>query len=398
LVESPPAGLSKPQGLRAVSGELRVVALQWEPVLDGDVAGYAVERAEGEEAPLRRVGWVLGRFTTTYVDGGSTERTWGLQAPKPGSLRDGGTYRYRVRAFDTHGRLGSLASDEAQATTAPLPAPPADLRAYSHLPRQVALTWKPSDDPTVRGYVLYRSPSQQGAYEPIAQTEGRFRDQRLDEGLGDLRVFYYRITAVNAAGGEGPKSDPVRAVTKAEPLPPVELRVIERRLGGNWLEWDPNVERDITGYRLLRWREGEETPELVAEIEADETQASDKNVAAGELVTYRVVSIDQDGLESAASDPVIVVSEQYELAAEVLPEALRLRWRPRTEEGFVAARVLRSGLLRWHELARVSGDAHLDEDVEPGRSYRYQVVLERADGDRAPASKVLEVVMPERGH
>jgi hypothetical protein len=82
----------------------------------------------------------------------------------------------------------------------------------------------------------------------------------------------------------------------------------------------------------------------------------------------------------------------------VLAEALRLRWLPRTEEGFVAARVLRSGLLRWRELARVSGDAHLDEDVEPGRSYRYQVVLERADGDRAPASKVLEVVMPERGH
>ena len=37
LHESPPAQLPTPEGLRATSGELRSIPLQWDPLLRGDV-------------------------------------------------------------------------------------------------------------------------------------------------------------------------------------------------------------------------------------------------------------------------------------------------------------------------------------------------------------------------
>jgi hypothetical protein len=56
--------------------------------------------------------------------------------------------------------------------------------------------------------------------------------------------------------------------------------------------------------------------------------------------------------------------------------------------------VYRVGRLRRTELARVDGDAFVDAAAVPGRTYHYAVVLERADGTRAPASTVVEAALP----
>ncbi len=393
LVESPPAEVPPPGGLRAVGSMLRSVPLRWDPVLGEDVVGYVVERAGPETAVFERIATLPGRFRTSHVDRGSGQS--GAPSSESGALADGVTYRYRVRSFDRNGRIGIASSEEVQAATAPPPAPPQGLRAYSHLPRRIAVTWSPVEG--AGEYVVYRSPSARGDFEAIARVRGRWASHHLDEGLGDLRVLYYRISAVNEAGGEGPASEPVRAVTKAEPLAPVGLSVAGRRLGANRLAWEPNVERDVAGYRLLRWRTGSRSGEPVATLGRETTEAWDEAVAAGEPLTYRVVAFDQDALESAPSEAVEVESEDYGLRAEPAPGGVRLTWRDRANEGFVAARVLRHGLLRAREIARVAGSEYLDREVQPGGRYHYQVVLERGDGQAAPASRTVEVALPPGG-
>ena len=87
---------------------------------------------------------------------------------------------------------------------------------------------------------------------------------------------------MNAAGGLGVATEPVRAVTKPEPLPPIGLRTVEQRLGANVLAWDRNVEEDIVEYQLYRTLEGEDSPTLIASLSADETTAADAAVAAGQ--------------------------------------------------------------------------------------------------------------------
>jgi hypothetical protein len=104
---------------------------------------------------------------------------------------------------------------------------------------------------------------------------------------------------VNAAGGEGVPTRALRGVTKPEPLPPAELRVVSQSSGEVALAWEPNLEPNIAGYRVLRRRvdEGEEV--LVAELAPDRTSVADGLAPAGARLVYRVVAYDRDGLVSA---------------------------------------------------------------------------------------------------
>jgi hypothetical protein len=389
VVEGSAVNLPVPRDPRASSGELRRVPLRWDPVLTGDVAGYRVERAEADTEEWQPVATVPSRFGTTWVDGGDP-REGG-----EGRLGDGARYAYRVRPFDSGGSLARVASKSVTATTAPLPKAPPGLRVYSHLPREVAITWHPVSDPTVAGYVLLRSPSAAGPFEPIVRLDGRFATRHQDRRLGDLRVFYYRVAAYNTVGAVGEATPPVVAVTKAEPLPPIGLRLVEQRLGENRLAWEPNVEGDVAGYRLLRYRAGRRGAETVATPPAAATTAVDADLAADEVVAYALEAFDADGLASDTTDRLRVVSEGYRLAAEVRDGAVHLRWDPVADAGFTSARVFREGWLRRREIGRASEGGFVDADVEPGGTYRYVVVLEHGDGRRAPPSTPLEVRVEE---
>jgi fibronectin type 3 domain-containing protein len=405
--------------LRAESGQLRAIPLHWEPRLTSGVAGYVIERAPTRDADWGRLDHVEGHLTTLYVDRGDATAS-DSDAPV---LDDGATFFYRVSSYTPKG-LVSAPSEIVVATTAQPPEAPAELRVYNRQPRQVPLSWRAPQDATAAGYVVYRSrsKSKDRPFEPIAELEGRHTTVYVDSNLGDLRVFYYRVTARNALGGEGSPSKTVEAVTKPEPLPPVGLRIVEQRLGTNRLAWEPNVETDISEYRLLRIREGADAPEAVASVlhdapdaitaeddavaagervdsvrpdAPDPYTAEDDAVAAGERVDYALVAVDSDGLQSASSEPIGVESEGYGLSARAESDGVHLTWNPRTEEGYHGARVWR---IRWfrrdQELAFVPSDSYVDGDAKPGKRYRYVVILERPDSTRAPPSLPVELEVP----
>ncbi|MGH0032422.1 MAG: fibronectin type III domain-containing protein [Myxococcota bacterium] len=385
LVAHPPAPLPAPEGLRATSGEYRQVPLQWDPLLTGEVGGYRIERADAREGPFAPLVDVWGRGAIARVDGAGA-------AP----LGDGVTHYYRLRAFSPDGRLSEQVSEVVVGSTAPLPDAPTGLRAYSRQPREVPLSWHASDDPTVAGYVVLRSPSPDGPFEPIAELVGRHTTSHVDGELGDLRVFYYRVAARNPDGVAGEPSPAVRAVTKPEPLPPLGLRVAERRLGAIELAWEPNVEEDLEAYRLYRTESGA-APQRVAEVPADATRAVDRGVAAGAAITWVLVAVDRDGLESRPSQPVTASGLDYGLRGEATPTGVRLRWNPRTDEGFVGARVERLGWLGGQVLGSSADGSFTDTDVRPGGVYRYVVVLVRAGGGEAPPSPAIDVRVPQTG-
>jgi hypothetical protein len=247
----------------------------------------------------------------------------------------------------------------------------------------------------VVGFAIDRSPTYRGPFEVLAEIDGRHETVYVDGGLGDLRVFYYRVSARNAAGAVGDPSEPVRAVTKPVPLPPIGLRVTQRSLGVNRLEWDPNVETDLSGYRLLRRRKGDDSREIVAELERDERSVLDDAVGADEFVAYTVVALDVDGLESVPAQAVEVVSEGYGLGAAAHADGVHLRWNARAGEGYHRARVVREGWIRSQELGFSEDGSFVDADVTPGSRHRYVVQLERPDGVRAPVSSPVEITVPK---
>ena len=420
LREEPAADLTAPENLRATSGELRSVPLKWEPLLVGNVGGYLVERAATGDGAFESIAQVVGRLATIYVDrntvpmephvsaaptddasGEASEFTEVEVSPDPGSEtvgspEDGITWFYRVRAYSTDGRIAPAVSATAAATTAPPPEPPEDLRAYSRQPRNVPLSWRASEDPNVIGYRVERSPTSRGPFELLGEVDERHETIYVDRGLGDLRVFYYRVAAVNAAGGAGPSGTPVRAVTKPEPLPPLKLRIKEQRLGANELAWDPNVEEDIVEYRIFRTRAGKDKPEPVATVSSEQTAATDVEVAAGERIFYAVVALDRDGLESEPAESIEVESEGYGLSATARADGVHLEWNPRTEEGYRGGRITRTGLFQQKTLGFSPGSSFIDAEVSPGSTYRYYVVLEGFDQSLAPRSAPVEISIPKR--
>jgi fibronectin type 3 domain-containing protein len=394
LSEAPPARIGAVEGLRTLSGELRAIPLRWDPLLAGDVGGYAVERATAADGPYQRIAIVMGRFQTATTDRGADLGAKLNARETAGDLGDGNTYYYRVRPFDSRGHLGAQVAPPLSGTTAARPAPPTGFRSYSQLPRQVALSWDPSADPTVSGYTVSRSPSANGNFLPVAMLKGRFTTTWVDRGLGDLRVFYYRVSASNAAGGASEPTAAARAVTKPEPLPPVGVHLAERALGRNVVAWERNVERDLAGYRVLRRREKSERDELVAEVSAETFRVSDDAVGASEKLVYMVLAFDRDGLESETSEPVADESVGYGLSASVEGDSVTLRWDEAVQRELASVRVLVNGTFGEAELARADTASFVHRGVRPGSTLRYRLVGVRPDGRMAPPSPVLEVKVP----
>jgi len=393
-----PSGLSPPKAPSAHSGALRFVPLKWEPILVGDVEGYAIERSQAREGPFERVGSVTGRVSTEWIDhdAGNSEAE-----PLPGAIdastgpRDGVTWYYRVRAYTREGHL-SGASEIVVATTAQPPLPPESLRTYSHQARQIPLSWKASVDPTVTGYIVYRSPTSSGPFEELSRVSGVFKTIYLDRELGDLRVFYYGVSAVNAAGGEGVLSEPVRGVTKPEPLPPFEVRVVLQLLGVNRLASAPNVEADIVEYRLLRKRNEDDAPEVVAILPPNQPRVEDDAVLADEWIDYSLIAVDRDGLVSAPSTSLKVRSQGYDLMATAKRDGVHLRFNMRKDEGYDRATIQRRGLWGYSDIGVSEDGVFVDPNVEYDARYEYTATLQRSDGKSAPTSTPVSIRVPAK--
>jgi fibronectin type 3 domain-containing protein len=384
LSDTPNSALTAVAGLRALSGELRAIPLRWDASPEAEVAGYVVERSPNADGPFSYIATLGERFRTVYVDQGrdlAPKRKLGFAS---GGLAHSETYYYRVRAFDRGGRIAAASASVVSGTTAATPAPPGGLQAYSHLPRRVALRWLPANDPNVSGYVVSRSPSPSGTYAELARIEGRHQTVYIDRELPDLGVFYYRVASIDATEGVGDPSGVERAVTKGEPLPPTGLRVAVQTIGANTLAWDANVETDLRGYRVLRKRRDAKDPELVAELGASATQATDSTVVPGETISYRVVALDSDDLESRPSDPLEIAGVAYDLHARATSGGVNLSWNPAAQAGFREVRVLRGG----DEVGRSTSGSFFDREGEAGDDYA--LIGVRPDGSEAPRSKEVE--------
>jgi hypothetical protein len=365
--------LLAPDGLHVTSTEDRQITLAWEPVLVGDVAGYAVKRSEREAGAFTLVGHTGSRFETVFTDAGRG----------PGRLGDGEDYFYRVYPFDS-GRHTGQHFATASATTDPRPAPPEGLETYSNLPRRAVLRWEASQDRSVSGYAVYRSPSAAGPWELVEGVEGRLETIFEDEIPGDLRVMYYRLRALNRFGGESEMSDPVRAVTKPEPLPPMGVRLAHRGLGEIVVAWRPNVEPDIVRYEVFRetletGRWSGETQ--IAEVPASRERLDDREVGCGQRVRYRVRARDADGLQSAFSEPLETSGEDIGLRVEQGVGASELRWREDLrEQGWTGARIVERFRLRPDRLlGELRGESSLRLDALSPGVHRLVVTLTRDD-------------------
>jgi spore coat protein CotH len=90
------------------------------------------------------------------------------------------------------------------------PAAPADLAALGGYERAI-LSWSPPADGDVAGHRVYRSPEAAGTYTLLADL-GSVVDHYFDDDVAAGETRYYKVSAVDAYGNEGPTT-PAEAAT-----------------------------------------------------------------------------------------------------------------------------------------------------------------------------------------
>ncbi len=232
-----------PSNLQAKAPSARMVRLEWTPSECPGVEKYIVERAFAADDQFAAIGTVN---TAGFEEGGTP------QSP----LRDSTAYKYRVIAVNRVG-AASPPSPPVKVITPPPPAPVRGLAAVSDEVRCVPLSWRPSPEEDVTGYLIYRAADEEGPYARIAQIPDRKQTEYLDGGdnpgnLGDQESYYYRIQAINRVESKSDDSPVVRGTTRPPPPLVTGLQAQSGQPGRVTLNWQPTSDEKVVAYEIAR--------------------------------------------------------------------------------------------------------------------------------------------------
>ena len=279
-----------PTNLQAIDRQPKKLPLAWTAATNPEITGYAIYRASSPEGPFQQIDYVNGREKQQYIDDGS----WDLP------LANDTTYWYRVRSVNVVD-VQSADSTTVSATTKAAPKKIIGVQAQSGLYRQITLNWQPSPEPDIRAYEIFR-----GGVENNITTEVRSIKPELttytDTSLGDSRTYWYQIRAIDKDGLAGERSEIIQATTKHPPAQPTRLKASVNETA-IMISWKTNPEKDIDHYEISS---GGFLAGLLGKPEKPFFQYQLEEEAGTEL-HFQVRAVDNDGLQSEYSEPLLVI-------------------------------------------------------------------------------------------
>ena len=279
-----------PTNLQAIDRQPKKIPLAWAASHDPDVVGYAIFRAPAPKGPFHQIEYVSGRENQQFVDDGSWDHP----------LKNDTTYWYRLRAVNVV-EAQSPDSGTVSAITKAAPQRVTGVRAESGFFRKIKLSWQANPEPDIKSYEIYRGTISDDVQTKIASVDPK-KTTYTDTALADSRTYWYQIRAVDRDGLTGERSAIVRATTKHPPVQPQGLQAI---IGpeGILLSWKANPELDIDHYEISS---GSFLSGLLGETKEPQFLYKQKEKPGTEL-KFLVQAVDQNGLESEYSEPLIVM-------------------------------------------------------------------------------------------
>ncbi|WP_406261087.1 PA14 domain-containing protein [Streptomyces chartreusis] len=261
--------------------------LTWAKSPEMDLAGYRVYRrlkgASFGSTPLATT------TSTTYTD--STLPVTGAG------------YYYEVRAVDKAGNESTGTADQAVTTVDRVaPAAPTITTATGEVTPSggtggLRVAWKTVTDAAT--YRVYRAASENGTYTRIATTD---QLSHLDASAAESTTYYYRVSALDAAGNESARSVPQRGrIWDNDPPPVVTGLSVTPTEYGFRLAWDKSPAQDLRYYTIHKGElVGDEDEQvcygsLVEYVSPDETSFSYTTHPDGDEVCFFVDAVDDDG-------------------------------------------------------------------------------------------------------
>ncbi|WP_133765523.1 pectinesterase family protein [Amnibacterium kyonggiense] len=275
---APPADVTAPAaptGLIATPAD-GSIALSWTAPSDADLAGYRVYRSTASTVALTAANLVGSPTSASFADTG---------------LTNGTAYRYAVVALDAVGNASVAATTTASPADSNPPAAPKGLVATGG-DSKVVLSWTASPEPDLAGYRVYDADGTRVTDALVTGTTYTVT------GLTNGTASSFTLTAVDTAGNESAKSDPVTATPApgdhTAPLAPTGVSTVLGKTSVT-VKWAAVSADDLAGYDVYR------NGTKLTSVGAGTTSYTDPSVTVGTTYAYTVTASDASGNVSAAS-------------------------------------------------------------------------------------------------
>jgi fibronectin type 3 domain-containing protein len=356
---------ASPTGVTAQGG-FGQVALSWSA--SSGATGYNVYRAtsSGTEGGTP---YKTGLTSTSFTDTG---------------LASGVTYFYQVTALDAGGE--SAKSTESSSITAA--APPLGLAASVAGPR-ISLNWSPSNG--AASYNLYRATSPGGEGSSPYQS-GLTVASFTDLGVVNGTTYFYKVTAVNAAGESGKSSEASGTLLSKAPA----TVTAQGGFGQINLSWSASF--GATSYNVFRATSSGGEGSIPYRTAITGTSLTDLGVASGATYFYQVTAVNSEGVgvrsREVAGTVVAVPPIGFQVSAAGANTVLT--WTP--SAGATSYNVYRATSSRGEGnvpyKTGLTGTSLTDNAVVSGATYFYQVTAVNAGGESGKSNETFATLIP----
>lgn len=340
--------LPRPRYLEAQTGD-RAAMISWNHSYFKDLyVAYRLERSDDDGKTYSPV-TDLPIVNTEAREGMKSGRTYKLDS-LPGNYK---SYYYRVRGITPFGDYGPSSDTLVVMGKQPLTAyPMINGHEISEKEDRVGLSWEfdPTFESQVKGFEVIRSNKANTGYAVIS--ESNIPSQVRDfEDTSPRSTNYYKIVAIGL-GGERKESHPY-LVQLQDSIPPAIPGNIKARIDSSGLvtlQWAPNTENDLLGYRVYRanFKNNEFTQITHEAIAASNFQDTVTLNTLTEKIYYKILAVDQRFNPSGMSKAVEI--NRPDVIPPVSPvitrvvsadDGVKLEWTRSSSEDVIAHRIYR---------------------------------------------------------
>ncbi len=344
------------------------VAFEWELVKD-NIAGYNIYRREISDesnlsGKLERIAVIEDKYSSHYVDM---------------DLKPETRYQYRFTTYTADDRE-SIGSEFVDTTTIKNILPPVYIVTVPNLPNMTKLIWRPHTDPRVSGYVIERQELANNDWKQVGELDHRYNVEFIDRKLDSNKVYKYRVRAKSFDKTVSEPSEIIDTKTKPLPRAVMDVKTTNNLAKEIKLSWQENDENGIRGYRIYRSSSKDWGYSKLGEIRG--ITYSDKIKDDGKEFYYKVVAVDNDGLEGSKDNIVPIIGSTLKkpkapsiTKTSITNNKISIEWEP-TDQRTLKYKVIRTYGQPFNKQTNdyyIDENNFIDNDVSSGIEYTYEI-------------------------
>jgi hypothetical protein len=289
---------------------------------------------------------------------------------------------YKICAIDTAGNYACTEPVYGFVQDTFPPEKPTGLHGAIDSSGVVTLQWNLGAERDIDGYHVYFSNRFNGVFSIISND--LIRDTAFQDSisLNSLtKEVFYRIVAVDVRGNYSDFSDMVQVI-RPDTIPPgpavfTKYEVTER---GIYLEWHPSYSSDVMIHHLYRSTDGAAFSLIDSFTERNENQYLDTLFSPSTRYKYRILAVDDSGLQSPSIQEVSLKSPPKKSAAipilAVLAEGnkaiISFNYDPTIKKVVIYRSIDKGPFMTWKHLD--NQQEYTFDDLSPGVEYHYKAM------------------------